>query len=482
MKIIVVYKVDRLTRSLADFAKLVERFDARGVSFVSVTQQFNTTTSMGRLTLNVLLSFAQFEREVTGERIRDKIAASKRKGLWMGGIPPMGYKVKDRSLVIDLRSAERIRQIFRLYLELGCVRRLKDEVDVRDWRTARRNSTRPGQAGGRPFSRGHLYRILTNPVYRGLIDHKGTLHPGQHPAIIDERLWNEVQASLKIGTNGQNTGGYRIDQSMLGKIIYDSNGDRLTPGHASKGSLRYRYYVSRDLHEGRRHGNGTSFRIPAAHIEKAVIDAVTEFLGDGRRLAECIADAPAKKIREALAHARQTRDALTSAVPGSPECRALVHRLVQRVTVAEGELQVLLRAEHLLADPGNEGPAPIPISYPFDESARMRSRGVVLRPKGEEDRKDDCERLVALLDKAQTWFNRLAAEGGGAIHRIALEQSVTAAYVARMIQLAFLSPRIAAGVRNGSIGARLTSQKLLAMMPVADRWDEQERNFLPARP
>jgi site-specific DNA recombinase len=183
--VVVVYKVDRLTRSLADFARLVEIFDAQGVSFVSVIQQFNTTSSMGRLTLNVLLSFAQFEREVTGERIRDKIAASKKKGMWMGGIVPLGYDASERTLVINPAEAETVRHIFALYRELGCVRRVKEEADRLGLSTKRSTTASGTERGGRPFSRGHIYHLLSNPIYIGEIAHKGQLYPGQHPALID---------------------------------------------------------------------------------------------------------------------------------------------------------------------------------------------------------------------------------------------------------------------------------------------------------
>src|ERR1700704_479177 len=187
--VVVVYKVDRLTRSLADFAKIVEIFDAADVSFVSVTQQFNTTTSMGRLTLNVLLSFAQFEREVTGERIRDKIAASKQKGMWMGGNPPLGYHAQKRKLIVNPAEAETVRGIFALYLELGCVRRLKDAVDRHGWTTKRCATSAGRMRGGGPISRGHLYRILSNPLYIGQIAHKGVRYPGQHPRLIEASTW-----------------------------------------------------------------------------------------------------------------------------------------------------------------------------------------------------------------------------------------------------------------------------------------------------
>ena len=194
--IVVVYKVDRLTRSLADFARLVEIFDAQNVSFVSVTQQFNTTGSMGRLTLNVLLSFAQFEREVTGERIRDKIAASKKKGIWMGGNVPLGYDADKRTLVIDPAEAETVRRILALYQEYSCVRRVKDEADRLGLRTKRRRVANGAERGGTPFSRGHIYRLLSNPIYVGQIAHQGQLYPGQHQPLIDDEMWTAVQTQL----------------------------------------------------------------------------------------------------------------------------------------------------------------------------------------------------------------------------------------------------------------------------------------------
>src|SRR5271169_3971216 len=194
---VVVYKVDRLTRSLADFAKMVELFDARGISFVAVTQQFNTTTSMGRLTLNVLLSFAQFEREVTGERIRDKIAASKRKGMWMGGVPSLGYDIRERRLVVNPTEAKTVRYIYECYLELGCVRQLSKELDKRGIVSKVRVSQKGIKSGGCRFSRGALYELLANPIYVGEIRHKRERHPGQHEAILDRKLWERVQRKLQ---------------------------------------------------------------------------------------------------------------------------------------------------------------------------------------------------------------------------------------------------------------------------------------------
>src|SRR5271170_7795159 len=200
---VVVYKVDRLTRSLADFAKIVEAFDRQGISFVSVTQQFNTTTSMGRLTLNVLLSFAQFEREVTGERIRDKIAASKRKGMWMGGVVPLGYELQDRNLVVHRTDADAVKQIFELYLKLGCVSRLKEHLEQQGMHSKKRISRTGRASGGAVYSRGALYGMLQNRIYLGEITHKGASYPGQHEAIIDRGLWDEVQAQFKANLQAE---------------------------------------------------------------------------------------------------------------------------------------------------------------------------------------------------------------------------------------------------------------------------------------
>src|ERR1700736_669492 len=213
--IIVVYKVDRLTRSLADFARLVEIFDAQGVSFVSVTQQFNTTSSMGRLTLNVLLSFAQFEREVTGERIRDKMAASKKKGMWMGGFVPLGYEVCDRRIVIDEGEAETVRYIFRRYQELGCVRLLKEDLDRRGVVSKRRTSKSGIASGGHSFSRGALYALLANPIYVGEIRHKNLCHPGQHEAILDRAIWDRTQQQLREHRVRSKSRGASVEKSPL---------------------------------------------------------------------------------------------------------------------------------------------------------------------------------------------------------------------------------------------------------------------------
>jgi DNA invertase Pin-like site-specific DNA recombinase len=267
---IVVYKIDRLTRSLADFAKIVEILDARGASFVSVTQQFNTTTSMGRLTLNILLSFAQFEREVIGERIRDKIAASKKKGMWMGGIPPLGYRAQDGKLVVIESEAEIVRIIFRRYTELGSVRLLKDGFEARGLRSKSWTSASGRRVGGKPFSRGALYLMLQNRLYRGEIVHKGQSHPGEHPPIIDQPLWDAVQAQLAANTADCNSGTRTRQPSLLAGMLFDGDGNRMTPTHATKQGKQYRYYISRPLITSDQTDRSAGLRIPAAEIEQVV--------------------------------------------------------------------------------------------------------------------------------------------------------------------------------------------------------------------
>src|SRR5947209_18512228 len=274
---IVVYKVDRLTRSLADFAKIVEALDSRRVSFVSVTQQFNTTTSMGRLTLNILLSFAQFEREVTGERIRDKIAASKRKGMWMGGRVPLGYDLKDRRLLVNKEEAKRVEHIFERHLAFGCVKRLKAHLEKQGAKSKERTSVLGRQSGGATYSRGALYKILQNRIYLGEIPHKEQSYPGEHEAIIDRVLWDRVHSKLKENAIARRHGTNDSSPSRLRRLLYDREGNRLTTSHAVKKGKRYRYYTSQKvLKDGAATAN-EPLRIPAREIEELVVDRLKSF-------------------------------------------------------------------------------------------------------------------------------------------------------------------------------------------------------------
>ena len=279
---------DRLTRSLADFAKMVELFDAHGVSFVAVTQQFNTTTSMGRLTLSVLLSFAQFEREVTGERIRDKIAASKRKGMWIGGTVRLGYDVRERQLVIDPAEAGTVRHIYEHYLKLGCVRQLSRDLDKRGIVSKVRVWQQGIKSGGCRFSRGALYELLANPIYIGEIRHKQERHPGRHEAILPRELWERVQQRLNgNAARGRGTSSRSISSPLAGKL-FDADGQPLYVQGATKGRRRYRYYVSKCLVNGSANDNGKGWRLVAPEIDRAVPIAARHILSDRTSLLETL--------------------------------------------------------------------------------------------------------------------------------------------------------------------------------------------------
>ena len=275
--VIVVYKVDRLTRSLADFAKIVDILDEHHASFVSVTQSFNTTTSMGRLTLNVLLSFAQFEREVTGERIRDKIAASKKKGMWMGGPVPLGYELRDRKLMVNNKEAETVRHLFRRYTELQSVPQLVDELAAQGYRTKIRPYKDGRKIGGVAFRTGALSQLLKNPIYTGKVRHKDKIYDGEHEAIIDQALFDEVQSIFAVNRSDNALGKKSRNPSLLAGLITDPDGRPMTPTHASTGSKRFRYYVTR-LEPG--DDKNLVWRLPSGEIERLVIDALARAIAD----------------------------------------------------------------------------------------------------------------------------------------------------------------------------------------------------------
>ena len=282
--VVVVYKIDRLTRSLADFARIVECFDRHGVSFVSVTQAFNTTSSMGRLMLNVLLSFAQFEREVTGERIRDKIRASKGKGMWMGGMPPLGYNqpvAGSRTLVVKEAEAQTVRNIFETYLELGSVHALERDLDKRGIRSKQRITKSGRRSGGRRFSRGALFHLLRNRLYLGLIVHKGEAHPGLHAAIVSSELFEAVQHALDAQTRRHADCRNPVERAPLTGRLFDADGQRMSPTFSyGRGGKLYRYYVSAPLQQGRCPTIDDQIirRVPAAALEDRLADVIKHFL------------------------------------------------------------------------------------------------------------------------------------------------------------------------------------------------------------
>ena len=341
--VVVVYKVDRLTRALSDFARIVELFDRHKVSFVSVTQAFNTTTSMGRLTLNVLLSFAQFEREVTGERIRDKIAASKRKGMWMGGQPALGYDVKDRKLVVNEAEAATVRHIFRRYLDLRSVRDVKAELDAAGVISKRRTAADGSSYGAQPFSLGALYAMLQNRLYVGEIVHKGAAFPGEHQATVDAALFADVQAML-ASNRIERVGRHDREPSLLTGLLHDADGERLTPSHAMKKGVRYRYYVSQHLIAGTKR-EVCGMRLPAAGIESLLENRIVALLSNPSELTSVISS---DRDQAGLIAAAINRAMDWPTFTATDKSQAL-QTFVSRIAILAGRVEISIKSSHLAA-------------------------------------------------------------------------------------------------------------------------------------
>ncbi len=476
--IIVVYKVDRLTRSLADFARLVEIFDAQGASFVSVTQQFNTTSSMGRLTLNVLLSFAQFEREVTGERIRDKIAASKKKGMWMGGNIPLGYDASERTLVINPAEAETVRCIFALYREFGCVRGVKEEADRLGLRTKRSTTANGTERGGKPFSRGHIYRLLSNPIYTGRIAHKGQLYPGQHPALIDTETLTAARDRLATNATNHRRRADAAEPSLLVGVLVDARGERLTPAHAVKKGRRYRYYVSGALTTDSGTDGAQGWRLPAQEIEDAVIRVLTDALTSPAMLLERIGTAgiPSDQTRKMLN--RATR--LAAALNRSPAQRAEVVRdLIEKVAIEENAITIRIRRSALsggaVAPPSSESPSDSTIE--LAAAVALRRRGVEMRlmlPEvtTQNDRSRCDPTLIKAIARGHAWFEELAAGRARSLRELAERDGITRRYVRRLVDLAFLSPELVESILHGRQPVELTATRLTELDLPLD-WTDQ---------
>jgi DNA invertase Pin-like site-specific DNA recombinase len=477
--IVVVYKVDRLTRSLADFARLVELFDAERVSFVSVTQQFNTTSSMGRLTLNVLLSFAQFEREVTGERIRDKIAASKKKGMWMGGNVPLGYDAKERTLVINPAEAETVRRIFALYRELGCVRRVKEEADRLGLRTKSSTRANGTERGGRPFSRGHLYTLLSNPIYTGQIAHKGERHPGQHPALIDDESWSTVRDQLAANTSDHRRKAKAAEPSLLAGLLVDARGERFTPSHAVKKGRRYRYYISTALITDAGTDRAQGWRLAAREIEEAVIKILADTLTSPAKLVERFgaASMPSDQIRKLLGRAAR----LAAALGGSPRERAkLVRELVEKITVDEKTIIIKLRRGFLLgADvPSSASEAASDSAVELTAAVAFTRRGAetkLVQGLAQQTHNSRCDpALIKAIARGRAWFEELATGRARSLQQLAKRDGISRRYIRRLVGLAFLSPQLVEAILQGGQPVELTATRLTELDLPLD-WTEQHK-------
>lgn len=489
--IVVVYKVDRLTRSLLDFAKLVEAFDTSGTSFVSVTQSFNTTTSMGRLTLNMLLSFAQFEREVTAERIRDKLAASKRKGMWMGGVPPLGYRPDGRTLAIVEDHAALIRDIFVCYLTRGNVRLVAQDlindgimVPVRQMIASGRNF------GGVPFTRGQIYRILSNPIYIGeIVHHRRASHAegtaaqeadrwlGLHPAIVDRMTWEKVQAKLAANGHEHRNRVHAKDASLLAGLLFDGHGEPLVATHANKKGRRYRYYVSCVLQHGGDARNSDGIRLPASEIEPLVINRLAGIVADPLRLAERVGiailpDQCANLLRTGQKFAEHSRN--------RPD-PALIRMIVARILIEPEQITITLERDGLIAAMGLN-PAAVKStaaeSIPMTETipARLKRSGLAMRLILPGDMPANAREpdpaLVKAIVRANDWWKQLRADPTLTIEALAKQEGVTASYITRIIRLALLAPAIVETIVAGKQPSTVDVKSLTAS-PLPICWDTQ---------
>ncbi len=433
--VIVVYKVDRLTRSLADFAKLVELFDQHNVSFVSVTQQFNTTTSMGRLTLNVLLSFAQFEREVTSERIRDKIAASKRKGLWVGGMAPLGYNTKDRKISVNKAEAETVRTIFRSYLKLGSLGLLMAELRRQGIVTKVRTLKSGATVGGIAFTRGPLAHLLRNRFYIGEVKFKGEMLPGEQPAILDRELFEAVQAKLNAQVNNHKASRLKSEALLAGRI-FDDRGHRMTPSHARKRGIKYRYYISAVLVQGAPEQAGTVSRVSAGEIEALVAKSVRSHLGDQEN-----------------------------------DDRSLIHKRVVRVEVQPERIVIAL------TNAKGSTRKPSRIQVPWRKTPPTRRREILLPASSTSQvnrpiRSENRALLVASIARGRRWLGELVSASTANVESIARREGCSVRKVNMTVSLAFLAPDLV----KAAIAGRLPHGMGVARLcELPAEWSRQHR-------
>jgi len=481
---VVVYKVDRLTRSLADFAKIIERFDARQVSFVSVTQQFNTTTSMGRLTLNVLLSFAQFEREVTGERIRDKIAASKRKGMWMGGTLPVGYDLCDRKLVVNVQEAAQVKKIFELYLELGCVSKLKERLSREGFKSKIRTSRSGQKTGGKSYARGALYCLLQNPIYIGKIRHRDAVYDGEHKAIIPELLWKQVQERLKANGVNRRTGGNAKSPSLLVGLLYDEQGHRFTPFHTDRRGKRYRYYVSQSaVQNGAKAASGLA-RIPARDIEDIICHRLQSLLNSPEQLLDATGarSADAALCKCLITAAKQLAKGLSA--KSLTEQRGLLQNVIRRIVVRETELEVTIGQSTLRAALSGQPPTANGSSredvFTIIIEARLKRCGwevrlIVPSGSGAEIPKRPSLPLIKAVARVHRWPERIMCGDLQGRRSSAQFTKASQRYARCVLPLAFLAPDIVEAILNGRQPADLSVQKMLRNLPL--NWVEQRKRL-----
>jgi site-specific DNA recombinase len=478
---VVVYKVDRLTRSLTDFAKIIEVFDSHAVSFVSVTQQFNTTTSMGRLTLNVLLSFAQFEREITGERIRDKFAASKKKGMWMGGFVPLGYDCVERQLVVNGAEACTVRKIFRQYLRLGSVSKLKDFLDHKEVHSKVRVGIAGRMSGGQAYSRGALYHLLNNRIYIGEIVHRGQFYPGQHRPIVPRKLWDQVAARLQENNQAHRTGKPNSTTSLLRGRLFDVNGSRFTPTHSVKNATRYRYYTSQSVI--RQAGSRPVItRFPAQELEQFVKSQIHCLLQTPEKFTAGMEDNPGK---DAAAECAKDLAGKWPKLEISKQ-HEFVSNILRRVTVGQSTVWTEIDKSKLLATLlGTKSATFAPSRADRPDVLKLTGdfqvlhRGSELRPVAPKNlcfERTPIPSLVKAVARARDWYERIVSGEANTIGQLAQKSGLTRRYVRRILPFAKLSPQITEMILSGNHRADLTLQELLAGIP--SDWREQQDRIL----
>lgn len=476
--VVVVYKIDRLTRSLTDFSRIVEVFDQSSASFVSVTQQFNTTTSMGRLTLNVLLSFAQFEREVTAERIRDKIAASKKKGIWMGGVVPLGYRVENRKLIVHPEEAKTVCWLFERYLHLKSVRALVEEA-ASHGHSGRTSMRKDGSvAMTRPFGRGNLYHLLSNPIYVGSIRHHNRIYDGEHAAIIDRKVYDDVQQLLKAQAPDRRSPSNQTDGHLLTGILYDETGEKLRAVHANKKGVRFRYYVSRALIEGRKK-DADGWRLPANEVDSVVEHQLTQILHDRAQLADWTQKfAPNANL--AGAHER-SNDLITRLRTDPIDTRReFIRKLVSRITLRPGWLSIEIDRSAMVAalvpDASiaalDEDDAIISIECPVSLKRRGVEMRMVIANSADQNRQPDPG-LVQLVLKAHRYLAMLVDGQNNTITDVAAAGGVEASEVSRILPLAFLAPAIIDTILAGTQPVSLTPLRLSRLPDLPASWRQQ---------
>ena len=465
---VVVYKVDRLTRSLADFAKIVERLDNHGASFASVTQQFNTSTSMGRMTLNVLMTFAQFEREVTAERIRDKIAASKKKGLWMGGAVPLGYDNIDKALLINEREAQTVRRLFELYLELGSVKALALQANQLGLRTKVRMA-RNKSVGGLPCSRGHLYQMLKNPLYAGRVVHKRNTYPGQHAAIIDQEIWDAVQALMEANTSPRARSTNIKDISLLTGLVYDERGDRLSPTHTKKNGKRYRYYISKDLVLDPSNVVA-GWRLPAEALDKLVTEGLLSLLNDDARLIGKLGQdsATPQQLKKLIGRAAAIAELVASANPTARQ--ESIRDIVVRVDLSAEIVDIQLDAGRITDDS-----RVISLKIPMTLQRRGVETKIIVRPRHREAQPDGDQILIRLIADTHLWFSQLSSGKARSVREIARLNKTSENDVSRFLPLAFLAPDIVEAIIAGEHPPDLSAERLKRLRSPPHSWAEQRQ-------